>query len=116
MPQTPGSDGEIRLLAQAPDAAAARDELTLWSRVRDSNNPAEIEAFLAAFPNGRLAPIARTRLDELRKPQGSPDVGDAPGTAPNARASDSPAPRQSQPQPNSPAGPRVDVNPSTTIP
>src|SRR5271165_959489 len=69
-----------QILAQpAPTPAAARQELELWSKVRDSNSPAEIESFLAAFPNGRLAPIARERLKALReKAPAQPPGGSVP--------------------------------------
>lgn len=86
------------VLAQTnpPPAAAARQELELWSKIRDSNDPAEIESFLSAFPNSRLAPIARKRLDAIRsKPQQSPE----------------PPKEATRP----PGGPRVDFNPSTNI-
>jgi hypothetical protein len=105
-PQTPSSNAAQPLVvAQASDAAAARQELELWSKVRDSNNPAEIESFLSAFPNGRLAPIARERLNGLRaKPPEGPIAGGDQGSRPPPRNS------------IAPAGPsRVDFNPSAII-
>lgn len=90
----PAQPQPLTLAQSTPDPAAARQELELWSRVRDSNNPAEIESFLAAFPNGRLAPIARERLKALQqKPQEAPRAG-PPGRG----------------------GPRVDFNPSAVVP
>lgn len=88
------------LLAQAsPNPAAARQELELWSKVRDSKSAAEIESFLAAYPNGRLAPIARERLKALQEKPPAPPPG---GTAP--RVDFNPAAQQQPPNspPNSP--------------
>lgn len=80
----------ILVQTNPPSAAAARRELELWSKIRDSNDPVEIESFLAAFPNSRLAPIARKRLEDLKakaatkptpKPS-SPEKADAPRNTP----------------------------------
>ncbi len=54
------------------EQAALREELQLWSGIKDSKEPAEFEAFLAAYPNGRLAPVARLRLQALRQPAAAP--------------------------------------------
>lgn len=92
-----GSFNHPIILAQAGSpAAAARQELELWSKVRDSDNPADIESFLAAFPNGRLAPIARERLSSLR-----------------AKAEQRPAGPKEAAKP--PDGPRAVIDPRTII-
>jgi len=41
------------------------EEITFWVTVKDSQNPAELEAYLTAFPNGLFAPIANLRLRKL---------------------------------------------------
>src|SRR5690348_2690120 len=46
--------------AQGQNASQA--ELLFWESVRDSKNPAELQAYLQTFPNGVFAPIARARL------------------------------------------------------
>lgn len=88
------------ILAQAaPNPAAARQEPESWSKVRDSINPAEIESFLAAYPNGRPAPIARERLRALQeKPQEAPRAGPPGGSAPRVDFN----PSAVSPQPNGP--------------
>ena len=53
-------------------------EVTFWESVRDSEDPAEIEAYLETYPNGQFAPLARIRLDKLK--QSTPTT--APGKGP----------------------------------
>ena len=43
-------------------------EISFWESVRDSKNPAELQAYLDQFPNGTFAALARTRLAALQKP------------------------------------------------
>ena len=40
-------------------------EVAMWELVKGSNNPSEVKKFLAAFPDGRLADLARSRLKQL---------------------------------------------------
>ncbi|WP_157961912.1 caspase family protein [Acuticoccus kandeliae] len=40
-------------------------ELEFWSTVKDSDDPAELQAYLSRFPDGAFAPLARSRLDAL---------------------------------------------------
>jgi TPR repeat protein len=49
---------------QAQRAQAA--EIAFWQSVRDSGNPCELEAYLAAYPRGVFAPLASIRLRALR--------------------------------------------------
>jgi len=59
-------------------------EITFWESVRNSKNPAELQAYLQTFPNGVFAPLARARIAALEKPALSrPAVAPAqPTTAP----------------------------------
>jgi uncharacterized caspase-like protein/uncharacterized protein YgiM (DUF1202 family) len=41
-------------------------DLALWNSVKDSKRPDAFEAYLAQFPNGMFAAIARIKLDELK--------------------------------------------------
>jgi uncharacterized caspase-like protein len=50
----------------AAAAASAADERSYWESVRDSKNPAELEAYLKRFPQGTYAELARTRLASLK--------------------------------------------------
>jgi adenylate cyclase len=40
-------------------------ELSFWELVRESDNPALIQAYLEKYPNGEFSPLARIRVDEL---------------------------------------------------
>lgn len=53
-------------------AQAASPEVTFWESVRDSDDPAELEAYLKAYPDGQFAPLARIRLQGLRQPDVPP--------------------------------------------
>jgi predicted Ser/Thr protein kinase len=46
-------------------ARAQPDEVVFWESVRGSNNPAELEAYLAKYPEGTFAPLARARIAAL---------------------------------------------------
>lgn len=52
-------------------------DLAYWDSVRGSQRPAEIQTYLARFPNGEFAALAKTRISELNKPQpvvGAPEL------------------------------------------
>lgn len=54
-----------------PDLVAI--ELAFWETVKDSDNPAMFDAYLAQYPGGAFAVLARVRLAELRgDPAASP--------------------------------------------
>jgi formylglycine-generating enzyme required for sulfatase activity len=38
-------------------------ELSFWESIKGSDNPADYQAYLEAFPNGRFAPLARLRAE-----------------------------------------------------
>ena len=44
-------------------------ETEMWSLVRNSLYPADVAAFLQAYPNGKYAPAARLKLQQLQRPQ-----------------------------------------------
>jgi adenylate cyclase len=61
----------VRLDAITRDAVSMRDphdreiELSFWESVRESDNPALIEAYLEKYPNGEFSALARIRVDGL---------------------------------------------------
>ena len=61
----------VRLEAIKRDAVAMRDphereiELSFWESVRESDNPALIQAYLEKYPNGEFSALAQIRIDEL---------------------------------------------------
>ncbi|MFT8243676.1 caspase family protein [Roseomonas sp. BN140053] len=94
--------GELFLAPAAPEpgpAAAASApggtadasgfELVFWQSIQNTSRPAELEAYLARWPNGVFAPLARSRLAAAASPAGplpgTPlPAGTGPATPPTA--------------------------------
>ena len=70
---------QVARTLQTPAPQIDADAL-FWDSVRNSKNPADINAYLAKFPNGVFAELARNRLAELRA---TPSV--APASAVSAQ-------------------------------
>ena len=70
--------------AQGGDPA----DLAFWQSISNSTNPAEYQAYLQAFPNGRFAAIARLRANagQQAAPQIAPGQQAAPGLQPQGAA------------------------------
>ncbi|MBV9756384.1 MAG: hypothetical protein JO047_04960 [Alphaproteobacteria bacterium] len=87
------------LLLAIPAHAQDSGEIAFWESVKDSKNPAELQAYLDAYPQGKFAVLARLRIGELGGvPQGRPIAGapaappsQTPGTNPAASGSGAPA-------------------------
>ena len=83
-------------------AAPARDdraELLFWESVRDSGDPADLEAYVARYPDGTFAELAHNRLAGMRNRPSITVVAPAqprPQPAPQVQP-------QVQPQPQAPA-------------
>ena len=59
-----------RLAAKAPAAPPAEDQEALfWQSIKDSQNVADYEAYVARFPKGTFAPLARNRIAGLKRAQ-----------------------------------------------
>lgn len=56
----------LALLAAMPARAQGTDpaDLAFWQSIQNSKEPAEYQAYLQAFPNGRFAPLARVRAGQ----------------------------------------------------
>jgi hypothetical protein len=65
------------LLVAGPAHPQSAGELAFWDSVRDSKNPAELQAYIDQYPNGTFVVLAKTRLAALQKP--------APAAAPATR-------------------------------
>jgi formylglycine-generating enzyme required for sulfatase activity len=52
-----------------PKESPERFELIFWDTIKDSDNPADYDAYLEAYPRGRFAPLARARAKGLREQQ-----------------------------------------------
>lgn len=62
-------------------------ELSFWETIRNSQNAAEYRAYLDAYPNGRFAPLARTREQLYRqRTQGAAATPAVPAPAPAVQA------------------------------
>lgn len=61
-----------------PESGEARYELLFWDSIKDSDQAADYEAYLEAFPNGRFAPLAKARARYFRN---AAKPSDAPGQA-----------------------------------
>lgn len=99
--------------ATSPSSLTQEVELVYWKDIKDSTDPEEFEAFLAKFPAGIYADLARRRLRKLAGGNASPDQtilsgmrapGDdaddeatrvRTGTQPSVIAIDDPAPQGS---------------------
>lgn len=55
-----------RLEAAAAEKSAIDAELTLWERVRNSNDPAELETYRKRYPGGQFVQLAQSRIDKLK--------------------------------------------------
>jgi hypothetical protein len=55
--------------ASGAHAVVDDPETEMWSLVRNSLHPADVAAFLQAYPNGKYAPAARLKLQQLQRPQ-----------------------------------------------
>ena len=52
-------------------------DLALWNEIKDRNNPDELRAYLAQYPNGRFAPLARARLSAAASAAAAPMAEEA---------------------------------------
>lgn len=80
-------------LAQAPAPAASSQEVetTFWNTVKDSGDPAMLEAYLDRYPSGAFVPLARIMLDKLKKSGGAEPAPAAQNERPAAGAQPVPA-------------------------
>jgi uncharacterized caspase-like protein len=60
--------------AGAASAASSADDRTFWESVKDSNNIAELKAYLDRFPQGTFASLATLRIKQLRAAAGPAPV------------------------------------------
>lgn len=64
----------VLALAAPVGPARAQDptEVAFWSMVKESRNPADVKAYLEAYPRGTYADAARRRLSELERASAEP--------------------------------------------
>jgi len=75
--------GLLLLAPTAPVAAQSSDaaDIEFWQSVKQSGDPAELRAYLKAFPNGRFAPLARIRIRKLLAAQAAKLANNPPTKA-----------------------------------
>jgi hypothetical protein len=71
--------------------AQSAEELAFWQAVTQSNRPAEYQAYLDTYPNGRFAALARLRVQQGAAPVRSlataaPAIGPVPAAEPVSQA------------------------------
>lgn len=64
-----------------PEPNENSPEVVFWKSIEDSDDPADFDAYLANFPNGVFADLARIRLARLDR-QTPPDTAEADGDSP----------------------------------
>jgi formylglycine-generating enzyme required for sulfatase activity len=74
-----------------PKNSAEQFELAFWNSIKDSKQVGDYEAYLQAYPKGRFAALARTRIQQLKA---APPQAQAP--APAKPAENKPAGKQEQ--------------------
>ena len=78
--------------APVASGAGADREVIFWQSIQSSQRPADFEAYLQRYPLGEFAPLAQTRLEELRQTAAVPRLPAAPGTASQPQVAAAPAP------------------------
>ena len=73
-----GGGGVVGVVA---DPVGAQQETVFWQSAANSTNAADFEAYLARWPNGVYASLARNRLAALRAPTPNPSRSDPAATA-----------------------------------
>jgi len=98
-----GAGGSRAIL---PKDSAEQYEITFWESIKDSKDVGDYEAYLQAYPKGRFAALAKSRIERLRaaaKPE-APAEAAKPAPPPKVSAPEKPrapkpAPEQARPAP-----------------
>jgi formylglycine-generating enzyme required for sulfatase activity/uncharacterized caspase-like protein len=57
-----------------PKDGEAQYELEFWESIKNSTEASDYEAYLEAYPNGRFAPLAKTRAERYKKASVTPEA------------------------------------------
>ncbi|SIT35833.1 conserved exported hypothetical protein [Paraburkholderia ribeironis] len=95
-----------------PKDSSEQYEITFWNSIKDSNYPADYEAYLKAYPNGRFATLAHARIDRLRAAAATPSAPAVAAPASPAPPAVAPAPQAARPI--APATPPAQEHPRAT--
>lgn len=80
------ADDPLLIAGLLPQDGEAGYELAFWNSIKDSTNAADYDAYLEAYPDGRFAPLAKSRAERYRK-----TAAPAAPPAPSAPARPEPA-------------------------
>ncbi|MFP6746477.1 MAG: SH3 domain-containing protein [Alphaproteobacteria bacterium] len=72
----------VEAKAAKPSRSKLDPELAFWQAIKDSQNAGDYAAFLKAYPDGALAPLAKSRYQALRDRAASPPSAPARNRAP----------------------------------
>ncbi|WP_087671161.1 SUMF1/EgtB/PvdO family nonheme iron enzyme [Caballeronia humi] len=100
-----------------PKDSSEQYELTFWDSIKDSTYPADYEAYLKAYPNGRFAGLAKARIERLRAggAKSEAPVARTPTPAPAPAPAPTPAPAP-KPKPAAPPVETAKAAPATPAP
>nr|WP_229445274.1 formylglycine-generating enzyme family protein [Massilia sp. Leaf139] len=84
-----------------PKASPEQFELAFWNSIKDSTHASDYEAYLKAYPKGRFAALAQSRMARLKAPAAQAGTLSAvqPPAAVQAPPAKAPAPAASSPAP-----------------
>lgn len=104
----PSGAARLYRIGVMPKDDAEQYELTFWESIKDSTQASDYEAYLQAYPKGRFAPLAKSRMERLRAAAQKPDKPSKPAAesarpAPAAKPPPQPAQPAQSAQPAQPA-------------
>ncbi|NKJ49673.1 hypothetical protein CIC12_23655 [Burkholderia sp. SG-MS1] len=99
-----------------PKDSSEQYEITFWNSIKDSNYPADYEAYLKAYPNGRFATLAHARIDRLRAAASAPAPTPAPTPAPQPAHPATPTSAPVQERPRAASAPNPTPTPGAAAP
>jgi len=68
------ADADEEITAALEESETPEYELTFWDSIRESDNPAEFEAYLEQYPDGKFVVLASERLKTSVEQEKQPDV------------------------------------------
>lgn len=80
-------------------------EQTFWNSIKDGTERSDFEAYLARYPAGHFAALAKNRLAALNRPAAPPPQAARPAPPPQPRPQPAPSPRTAAPPPPRSAAP-----------
>jgi formylglycine-generating enzyme required for sulfatase activity len=94
-----------------PKDSAEQYELTFWDSIKNSQQADDYQAYLQAYPKGRFAGLARSRIERLRSAGGRPTSPSTAGSSSGLQPGSSPG--SQAPAPGAPQGPSSGTSPSS---